>query len=56
MKTSIIYYEDKNKFRLFVTKSYARLVNLKREWNQTSFNGLVLKILLEIRKYVNERL
>jgi hypothetical protein len=56
MKTSIHYYEDKNEFRLFVTKSYSSLVNLKREENQTSFNELVLKILPEIRKYVNERL
>ena len=56
MKTSISYYENKNEFRLFVTKSYASLVNLKREENQTSFNELVLKILPEIRKYVNERL
>jgi DNA-directed RNA polymerase specialized sigma24 family protein len=56
MKTSISYYENKNEFRLFVTKSYSSLVNLKREENQTSFNELVLKILPEIRKYVNERL
>jgi DNA-directed RNA polymerase specialized sigma24 family protein len=56
MKTSISYYQNKNEFRLFVTKSFSSLIKLKEENNQVSFNELVLKILPEIRKYVNERL
>ncbi|WP_343329078.1 sigma-70 family RNA polymerase sigma factor [Polaribacter staleyi] len=55
MKTSISYYQNKNEFRLFVTKSFSSLVKLKKEENQVSFNELVLKILPEIRKYVNQR-
>ncbi|OAD44385.1 RNA polymerase sigma factor [Polaribacter atrinae] len=56
MKTSISYFETQTEFRLFVTKSFSSLVELKKEANQTSFNELVLKILPEIRKYVNQRL
>ena len=56
MKTSISYYQNKTEFRLFVTKSFSSLIKLKEEDNQVSFNELVLKILPEIRKYVNDRL
>ncbi|WP_087520699.1 RNA polymerase sigma factor [Polaribacter sp. SA4-12] len=56
MKTSISYYQNKNEFRLFVTKSFSSLIKLKEEDNQVSFNELVLKILPEIRKYVKGRL
>ena len=56
MKTSISYYQNKNEFRLFVTKSFSSLIKLKEEDNQVSFNELVLSILPEIRGYVNERL
>ncbi|WP_158840807.1 RNA polymerase sigma factor [Polaribacter sp. L3A8] len=55
MKTSISYYQSKNEFRLFVTKSFSSLVKLKKDDNQDSFNKLVLQILPEIRKYVNRR-
>ena len=56
MKTSISYYHNKKEFRLFVTESFSSLIKLKEEGNQFSFNELVLNILPEIRKYVNERL
>jgi DNA-directed RNA polymerase specialized sigma24 family protein len=56
MKTNISYYQNKKEFRLFVTKSFSSLIKLKDEDNKVSFNELVLKILPEIRKYVNERL
>ncbi|WP_166385353.1 RNA polymerase sigma factor [Polaribacter sp. 11A2H] len=56
MKTSISYYQNKSEYRLFVTKSFSSLVKLKKEDNQTDFNQLVLKILPEIRNYVNQRL
>lgn len=56
MKTSISYHQEKSEFRLFVTKSFSNLINLKKEDNQAKFNELVLKILPEIEKYVNLRL
>ena len=56
MKTSISYYKNKSEFRLFVTKSYSNLIKLKGKENQSSFNKLVLNILPEIQKYVNQRL
>ncbi|KGL64279.1 RNA polymerase sigma factor [Polaribacter sp. Hel1_85] len=56
MKANISYYQNKNEFRLFVTKSFSSLIKLKEEKNQYSFNQLVLKILPELRKYVNQRL
>ncbi|WCO02900.1 RNA polymerase sigma factor [Psychroserpens ponticola] len=56
MKTNVSYYQNKHEFRLFVTKTFSNLIQLKKEGNQTSFNELVLKIMPEIRKYVNGRL
>jgi len=55
MKTNISHFETKTGFRLFVTKSFSSLIKLKKAENQTSFNQLVLKILPEIRRYVNQR-
>ncbi|ARV06306.1 RNA polymerase subunit sigma-70 [Polaribacter sp. SA4-10] len=56
MKNNVSYSQNKKEFRLFVTESFSSLIKLKEEDNQTSFNKLVLKILPEIRKYVNQRL
>jgi DNA-directed RNA polymerase specialized sigma24 family protein len=56
MQTNISYYQNKNEFRLFVTNTFSNLIQLKKEGNQDSFNELVLKIMPEIRKYVNGRL
>lgn len=55
MKASISYYQNKNEFRLFVTKSFPNLIELKKEGNKIYFNELVLKILPKIRKYINQR-
>ncbi|WP_033960372.1 sigma-70 family RNA polymerase sigma factor [Psychroserpens jangbogonensis] len=56
MQTNISYYQNKKEFRLFVTKTFSNLIQLKKEGNQASFNELVLKIMPEIRTYVNGRL
>lgn len=43
-------------FRVIVSNSYATLIRLKKEGDQDSFNALVLKIMPQIRQYVNEQL
>jgi RNA polymerase sigma factor (sigma-70 family) len=56
MTTTVSYYQSKREFRLFVAKTFPSLIQLKKEGNQASFNALVLKIMPDIRKYVNLRL
>ncbi|TYB79485.1 RNA polymerase sigma factor [Bizionia myxarmorum] len=56
MQTNDSYYQNKKEFRLFVTETYTNLRQLKNEGNQTSFNDLVLKIMPQIRQYVNTQL
>ena len=56
MQTNISYYQNKKEFRLFVTKSFPDLIKLKKEGDQASFNALVLKIIPQIRQYVNTQL
>lgn len=56
MQTNITYYQDKKEFRIFVTSTFSNLIQLKKEGDKNSFNELVLKIIPEIRKYVNSRL
>lgn len=56
MKTNISYYQNKKEFRLFVTKSFPDLIKLKKEGDQTNFNALVLKIMPQIKQYVNTQL
>ncbi|MEH6765711.1 MAG: sigma-70 family RNA polymerase sigma factor [Aequorivita antarctica] len=56
MKPNASYYQSKKEFRLFVTTSFPTLIQLKKEGKQASFNELVLKIMPQIRQYVNERL
>ncbi|GGG37140.1 sigma-70 family RNA polymerase sigma factor [Bizionia arctica] len=56
MKTNASYYQNKREYRLFVTKTYSNLIKLKKEGEQTSFNELVLKIMPQIKMYINERL
>ncbi|KGL64298.1 RNA polymerase sigma factor [Polaribacter sp. Hel1_85] len=53
MQTNVSYYQDKKEFRLFVTNTFSNLIQLKKDGDQASFNQLVLKIIPEIRKYVN---
>lgn len=56
MQAYTSYYQSKREFRLFVTNSFADLIELKREGEKKSFNQLVLKILPELRNYINKRL
>ena len=56
MQTNISYYQNKKEFRLFVSNSFQDLIKLKNEGDEVSFNTLVLKIMPEIRKYVNGQL
>lgn len=56
MQTNVSYYQTKKEFRLFVTKTFTNLVQLKKEGDQTAFNTLVLKIMPQIRQYVNTQL
>lgn len=56
MKTNVSYYQNIKEFRLFVTQSYSQLIQLKKEGNQASFNDLVLKIMPQIRQYINTQL
>ncbi|WP_282032379.1 RNA polymerase sigma factor [Winogradskyella eximia] len=56
MKTNVSYYQNKKEFRLFVTQSYSQLIQLKKEGDQASFNALVLKIMPQIRQYINTQL
>ena len=45
-----------NEVRIIMKKTYARLVSLKKEGNQESFNNELLKVLPNIYKYVDKRL
>ncbi|TXE16088.1 sigma-70 family RNA polymerase sigma factor [Psychroserpens burtonensis] len=56
MQTNISYYQNKKEFRVFVTKTFSDLIKLKKEGNQASFNALVLKIIPQIRQYINRQL
>jgi RNA polymerase sigma factor (sigma-70 family) len=56
MKDTLKYYRDKKEFHVFVSQTYSDLIQLKKQDDRTSFNALVLKILPEIRKYINSRL
>ncbi len=56
MQSNVSYYQSKKEFRLFVTNIFPNLLRLRKEGNQTPFNALVLKIMPEIRKYINGRL
>lgn len=56
MSTQVSYYERIKAFRVFVTQSFPDLIQLKKEDDRASFNEIVLKIMPDIRRYVNGRL
>ena len=56
MQTNMSYYQNKKEFRLFVANTFSNLLQLKKEGDQASFNELVLKIMPQIRQYVNRQL
>ena len=49
-------YQNKTEFRLLVTQTFQNIIRLKKENNRTSFNKLILKIIPEMREYINGRL
>lgn len=56
MKSTVKYYQQQKEFRLFVAQAFPNLVQLKKENDQASFNSLVLKIMPQIRQYINNQL
>ena len=55
MKSSISYYQE-NKFRIVVENTFSDLLKSKKEDNKVIFNQQLLKILPEVKKYINGRL
>ncbi|WP_179316537.1 RNA polymerase sigma factor [Winogradskyella undariae] len=56
METTVSYFQSKKEFRVFVTESFSDLVQLKKEGNQISFDALAMKIMPEIKRYVNDQI
>lgn len=56
MQTNVSYHQNKKDFRITVTNTFPSLIQLKKEGDQASFNDLVLKIMPELKKYVNGQL
>ena len=56
MKKNVSYYQNKKEFRLYVTKTFPKLIELKKEDDKEKFNELVLKIIPQIRKYIAYRI
>ncbi|MCW2119407.1 RNA polymerase sigma factor [Flavobacterium sp. 7A] len=56
MQTNISYYQTKKEYRLLVSNTLPNLLQLKKTDDKQAFNALVLKIVPEIRKYINSQL
>lgn len=56
MKSTITYYQRQKEFRVFVENTFPGLIKSKKEGDQASFNEKLLKILPEVKKYINGRL
>ena len=56
MKTNITFHQNKQEFRLFVTKTHTTLLKLKQDGDRASFNALVLKVVPKLRVYINNYL
>lgn len=56
MQANLSHSQNIKQFRLFVTATFPRLVQLKKEGDRASFSKLVLDIIPEIRKYVDSEL
>ena len=55
MEKSETFYRQK-KFHGFVSKTFSKLIQLKKEEKKEAFNELILKSLPSIKKYINGRL
>jgi len=56
MKTNVSYHQNQEVLRLRVEHAFQDLVTFKKEEDKTSFNEQLLKILPEVKKYINGRL
>ncbi|MGJ8548971.1 RNA polymerase sigma factor [Winogradskyella wichelsiae] len=56
MEATVSYSQNKKESRVFVTESFSNLVQLKKEGNQISFDALAMKIMPEIKRYVNNQI
>lgn len=56
MKTSLSHYQNKEVLRLRVEHAFQDLITFKKEENKESFNKQLLKILPEVKRYINGRL
>jgi len=56
MKNSVTYYQTQTAFRVFVENAFPTLVKYKEVGDKSLFDELLLKILPDIRNYINERL
>ncbi|WP_233268349.1 RNA polymerase sigma factor [Cellulophaga sp. L1A9] len=50
------YSEQTNEFNVFVSTSYVSLVQLKKEGKTKAFNDLLLKVLPQVKQYVQHKL
>lgn len=55
MKSSILYHQE-NKFRIVVEKTFSYLIKSKKDDDKVTFSKQLLKILPEVKKYINGRL
>lgn len=56
MKSTIKYYQEQKELHVVVADTFPSLIQLKKEGDLTSFNNQLLKILPEVKKYINGRL
>lgn len=56
MKTDPSHFRNKDVLRLRVEHAFQELIAFKKEENRVSFNAQLLKILPEVKKYINGRL
>lgn len=56
MKSTITYYQHQKEYRQFVENTFQDLVILKKEEDKEGFNKKMIKILPEMKKYIQGRL
>lgn len=56
MKTNLSHHKNHEVLRLRVEHTFQELIKFKKEENRASFNSQLLKIMPELKKYINGRL
>jgi RNA polymerase sigma factor (sigma-70 family) len=56
MKSTVRYHQEQKEFRVLVEKTFPNLLKSREKRDRVSFNEQLLKIVPEIRKYINKRL